>query len=408
MKKFLLTLSLIATVSLLLPSPAFAAENGIQKFFSSVTTSISNSVQRLSLLLPGDKNGKIVINQAAQASQNIKSAFVNSEMIFDLQEKETSLANIKLDISGPFEMNTVYDSNAYKQELHALGVVTMQGTTLTADADFKLTKDFIYFKLNQVPAVPVFDFTPIKGKWLKTENGKPASAATTDESTPPLNTDQEQRMKDALTQLLTEAQYSSAKKETKNSRPVYVLDVTLSKEAILDYAKTVIQIQQENAQTDAAKMEADQKQVESSLAKLLDNASELKATLWVDRSSFYITHIDVPIVFTVPAEQKNEDSVAVSALVGGSSPLAALDKVDKVKMTLTTDLKDFNQPIQFSEPTDAQDAKEAFQGLMGSSAPVVPAFGEESSELPGLTPQQKLQLQKYEKMKLEMDAAEQN
>jgi hypothetical protein len=396
MKKFLTALTLAAVLSIATASPTYAAENPFQKFFSSV----SNSFQRIVLLLPGDKDGKIVMNQAVQASQNLKSATVESVVTLDLQKQETSVANVKINLGGPFEMNAAADPSSLKQSLHVAAVLSMEGTSLTADADVKVTKDFLYFKLNQVPAVPIFDLTSVKGKWLKTEN-QPTEQPTS------LNADQQQRMKDATTKLLMGAQYSSAKKETKNGKSVYVLDVTLTKQAVTEYTKTILEIQKESITDPAARAKADAKTTEDEVEKMLNNIGDIKATLWIDRSSFFISHMDIPMTYTVEKKEKSEDAQAMTAALGGSTnPFAALDEVEKIKMSFTIDLKDFNQPVAFEEPTDAQDAKEAFQSMMGkSSAMPAPSLGVGSSELPGLTPAQKLQLQKYEKMKLEMDAA---
>jgi hypothetical protein len=393
MKKFLFALCLVVLFSVATASPTYAAENPFQKFFASV----SNSFQRLTLLLPGDKDGKIVMNQAVQANQKLKSANVQAVMTFDLQKQDNSIANVKVNLDGPFEMNSPSDPSSYKQALHTAATFSMEGTSLSADADLKVTKDFLYFKLNQVPAVPLFDLSSLKGKWLKTEN-KPTESSTS------LSADQQQRMKDATTKLFMDAHYGSAKKETKNGVGVYVLDVTLPKQSVVEYIKTVNEIQKENSKDVSPQMEADEQKSTDSLNKAIDNIGDLTATLWVDRSSFYLTHMDLPITYLVEKKDKSADSAAGGSMTGSGSPLAALDEVDKVKMLFTIDLKDFNQSVSFEEPQDAQDAKEAFQDMMGKAAVTPPStFGVGSSELPGLTPTQKAQLQKYEQMKQQMN-----
>src|SRR5258708_26350834 len=53
--------------------------------------------------------------------------------------------------------------------LPILGVFSMQGTSLHADANVKITNDKLYFKLNEVPVLPFIDAGDLKGKWLSTD-----------------------------------------------------------------------------------------------------------------------------------------------------------------------------------------------------------------------------------------------
>ena len=76
--------------------------------------------------------------------------------------------------------------------------------------------------------------------------------------------------------------------------------------------------------------------------------------------------------------------------------LSALAQVNKVNILLTIDLDQFNQPFSVEEPTDAQPADQVFQKVVGSAmSQAVATPAATPSELPTLTPKQKLQLQKF-------------
>jgi hypothetical protein len=377
MKK-LITSSLIAAALLFaVARPTYAAENFLSRFAHSV----GDRWDRFSLSLPGDKSGQTVMKQAMEASEKMKTANMDMAANVDLLANEQRLANVKLTLSGPVEMKDVYDPKSYKQALAVGGEVTMQGTTLRAAADVRFIGNTVYFKINEVPQLPSLNLKDITGKWLKAENTQVDANKETK-----LTAEQQQKMKDAYIQLMKEAQLGTAKKETKNGVPVFVVNATLPKPAVEKYVQSALEIQKEMAEKTSAPL--NQVEAEKSIHDALEKVGDIKAVLWVERSSFFITHTEIPLTF-VPDKTK-------APVTESASPLAALQNVDKVNVLITVDMKDFNKPVTFDEPKDAEDAQQAFQKLMmGGMQPTQP---QTPSELPGLTPKQKLQLEQYKKL----------
>src|SRR5258708_2559938 len=104
MKK--LSISFLAAILFFLVSfsPAHAEENFFQKF----THQIQNGFQKVYLMLPGDKPGDVVLQQAVDAAKNVKTAQTKASANVDLLQSDQNLANLKLNIEGPIEINSIY------------------------------------------------------------------------------------------------------------------------------------------------------------------------------------------------------------------------------------------------------------------------------------------------------------
>lgn len=390
--------------------PSFAADgsssNPFQNFLQKIQSSISNTTQRLYLMLPGSKPGDMIMNQAVHASAQLQSEKMAADFTVDVQGNDQSLANVKLHADGPIKMNQITDPESYRQDLHVTGAFTMQGTTMQADANIKMAGERVYIQLNEVPIVPFVNLADLKGHWLSTTGAKaPASETAT------WTDAQKQALQQANTDLLKKATFSSAQKATKDDHAVYVFDVTLPKQAVIEYLVALQEMKKQGTSASNDALMEDASISRDSIAKSLNDVSELKVTLWVDQKSFFIRHVELPLVYTKPSDM----SVAPT----GGSPLAGLAAFQTAKVSLIMSFDQFNEPVNFEEPTDAEDLQQAVQKLMGLSMPVSPMgttgkptiptpeqikmpAGINPSELPTLTPQQKLQLEQYSKINSQM------
>ncbi len=381
MKKFSISFLVAVFLFLVSFSPAHAEENFFQKF----THQLQSGFQRVYLMLPGDKPGDVVLQQTVDAAKNIKTAQTKASASVDFLQADQNLANVKVNIEGPVEINSIYDPQSYKQDLKVSGEATMQGTSMKASADVKLTGSLVYFRLNELPVIPFFNFDELKGKWLKSEvKARKADAQLTQA--------QQDQFMQAYTKLFQSSKLSSAQKTTKNDHNVYVLDINIPKAALAEYLDTVNKIQTSN--TDVVQTD----EMKKDFSKVLDNIGDLKVTLWIDQSSFFVRHIEMPISY-IPEKQANPGMAG--------TPLSALSQADKVNVLVTVDMDQFNAPITFEEPKDAEDAQQAFQKMMGGTTGVKPPVDLQPqtptpttpAELPGLTPAQKALLEKYRNMK---------
>jgi hypothetical protein len=383
MKKTFFATILFLSVFFISVQPSFAAEN--QNFFQRIQSSISNTTQRLYLMLPGDKPGIAVLNQAAQAFPRLQSEYMSTDIAVDIQKENQSLGNVKFHADGPVKINQ--PSN--QQEQHLTGSFTMQGTTMLADANVKATEKKIYLKLNEVPVLPYINLVDLKGRWLSFETSPT-------KTTPNTWTDaQKQEFQDANMVLIKNSEVSSAQKATKDDHAVYVVNITIPKPALVEYIDAVQKIQAQNP-TDETTPAPDTTSSRAAIQKILDSVSEVKATLWIDRGNFFVRHFELPLVYTKPAD-------VVESAVSESNPFANLTQFQTLKLSLVMNFDQFNAPAVFEEPTDAEDGQQVLQrfvnpGAMSGTAPLKTAPTVNPSELPNLTPQQRMQLEQYSKM----------
>jgi hypothetical protein len=325
--------------------PAFAAENIFQK----IGDSLQSRFTRIYLMLPGEKSGQSVLNEATTAMQNVKTSVVDATITADMMEAGKSQANAKFTVSGPVKIDNAYDPKSYKQDLNFAAEVAMQGTTLKGNADLKIDGESLYFKLNEIPALPYFNLAELKGKWLKTEN----KAAEKESS---MTAEKQEKAKAAFMKLVKASQIGSAKKETRDGHKVFVVSVTTPKAALKDYILEV-------RDTTTADIEMGDTLL-TQLDSALDKVGDLNSTIYVDAGSFYVREYDLPLSFK-PDTTEEETSMAKSA----ANPLASLGKIDEVKLVITVKMDKFNEKIDFVTPSDAQDAKEAFQKAMMKGSP---------------------------------------
>ncbi len=384
MKKSVVSLLVFGALLLGSAQPAFAAEN----IFQRLNNSIRSQTERLYLrLVPGDKAGEAVYRQSMIAAQNLETANMNMELGVDILDGQRSLAKATMTVVGPFEMTNKTSLADSKQDLSIAAEVSVEGTSFRGAADMKMTSETIYFKVNEVPALPGMDLSTLKGKWLKTKNTTLDGA----KKTPPTAED-EQKLKDAYEKLLKASQIGKAKKETKNNKAVYVIESTIPKAALAMYIDEVLAVSA--AQLESGFEPNMQATMKENIERGLSYISEVKAISWFDRATFLPVRVEIPLVVTLPRQETK------MAGVPSSTQLANFQNADTVNINVLIDLSNFNEPINFVEPTDAQDAQEFFSEMMGTSmmnqGGTSGAQGSGTTELPTLTPAQQRQLQQYQ------------
>jgi hypothetical protein len=373
MKKLGVSLAIfIAVYAVAAPQPAYAAGN----FFQNFTQTVSQKVHRLYFILPGPKSGKDVMAEAIKANENVKSEEMTANVDVDLLKDDQKLANVKFGMSGNVEVPNRDDFNSFKEALALNGEFSMEGTTVKMGGDVRLLNGVMYMKVNELPALPNFNASDLKGKWMKMQNKNASSKSQ-------LSQEDLQKLREASNNLVKNAQFTNATKETKNGHSVFVVQATLPKQAIADYVKEISKISSKNSSMTAT----NQEEIDKSLEKFMDNVSEVKATFWVDRGTFNIRHMEAPLTITVPnnGSMENENTA--------NNPFSALSGLNVVKMNVSVDQDKFNQTFTFEEPTDAQDFEEVVSQMMMKGMGQ-PSTG--TSEVPTLNAKQKLELQKYQ------------
>ncbi len=377
MKKIILAILFGTFLLAAAVKPTYAAGNIFQEFGHTVTLQL----QRIYLLLPGNKPGEMVKTQVAEAMQHVNSADTNTVITAQLLNNDQLVANLKLSVSGPFSFQSHTNGEPYKQSLTLVGEATAQGTTLRASTDMRIFDKTLYFKIDELPALPFANLSDIKGKWLK----------TTTTNTQGMSSDQQQKLREAYAGLLLQSKFDTAVKTIKEDHPVFMIKATIPKAVLAQYMKNVMSILQSSRPGNMAAADAQ-------FQKVIDQVGDVQATFWVDQSSYLIRHLEFPLTYTWVRPDRTISDTPTSQM---ASPFALLRDVNKVSAVITVDVDKFNESISIDEPTDAQDAKEAFQkaiqpptvtGMPGSE--VIPP-----SELPKLSDKQRQLLRKYQQMK---------
>lgn len=384
LKNFLI-INLLAVAVLFLAVPAGAMSP--REVVGNFTQNIKSKVDRLYLRLPGNKPGLAVLKQSALAMQKVGSFQMTLGLNTSLVNQDGSqMMTAKIDLSGPVEVKDVYDPAESKQDINLKGEVAMQGTVLKADADLKVDGQTTYLKINEAPVLPFFDLSQIKGEWLKLESTK-----MRDEQKEALSAEQRQQMQLALEDLMKAATLTEAKKEQQNGQGVFVIEANLPDSAIKAYVKRVAEISSEpNEKIEVSLQELD---------KFLSATEDFKIVLWIDRSSYYIVHLAMPMAVDVQKLQAETGASTASSM----TPMGDLSELKSVKLDLNLDLGKFGQPINFSAPENARDFQEVI-GELSSTMMGIPATTEvetkkalapKPTELPELSAEEQKLLKQY-------------
>lgn len=403
-KKSLIVSAMTAVVFVGSTQPIFAAEN----FFQRTQRSISNTVDGLYLKLPGKKPGKLVVKQMSESYKKLKSFESDTTIDIQISGEGQQVGTAQLKLSGPTVVGEFWNPQTYKQEMKVNGNVSFEGTTLSAAAEVKMLDGISYFKITQLPSLPGVNLDQMKNQWVKVD---PASQGVNAEETT-LTAEQQQKMQAAFLKMLEGSEVSEAKPEKKDNVDVYVVTMTISKPAVVDYIVTATEIQRESmknaATTEAQKMALENQTPEmtkQSLEKAMEAIGDIRATVWVERKNYYPKHFELPI-------DVNLEKVAP----GVSQGSATSPKVDKLQVKIVADTRKFNESFTITVPEGAEDAETFFQKMMGSSmAPgMVPSSVPSSqmnrrpstgtSELPEMTEYQRMQLEQYEKELEELES----
>lgn len=392
-KKAVLGVALVGLLFVSSTHQTFAAENIFQRVQKSVSSKVDNLYLRF---VPGKKSGKLVLKQMSESYKTLKSFESDTTLDAQVTGEGKTLATAKLNMVGVTKLDDVWNPQTYSQEVKVTGNVAFEGTTLSAIADMKMIDGVTYVMVSQLPALPGFPSENFKNTWIKVTPEKANEATSMVEPT----AEQKQKMQDALMKLLESAQVSDAVSEKKDGENVFLLELTLSKPTLVEYFMTVTEVQKE-IMVAAATTEEEKEMItrpsgideKANLQAALDYVGDLKMKLWVERSHYYPTYFEMPL--TVDAKR---------VIQLNASPNPTLSNIEKANITITSDMRKFNEPVNVVAPEGAQDIQSLMGKMMGvpSDAAMVappaqirkPTVG--TSELPELTDWQKQQLDMYD------------
>lgn len=396
-KKAVVAGSMVVTLFGVTAQPVFAAES----FFQKVQNAITAPFEKLYLqLIPGDKSGKLVLKQMGLASQKLKSFDSTTTVNAEFLNGSTTVGSASFSAAGPTVMGEVWNPETYTQEQVITATLNLEDLNLDATANLKLIDGTTYLQLTQLPDMNGANLDGLLNTWVKFDPAT-TSATTTGSSADTAVSPQElAQMQEAFYKMINTSEVSTATVEKKDGGDVYVMTVTASKEAIAEYLNTIHQI--ENKELDGLS--------QADTAGMLANLGEIKATLWVDKASFYPRHFELPLVINTSNLMDTQ-----AAEINPTIAAVPVESLTEVRVNIVSDMSKYNQSFTITAPEGAEDSQVFFTKVMGAFMPglsgfmmpqgtdVMPTGGYRpptvgTTELPAMTPEQRQALEQYEQM----------
>jgi hypothetical protein len=351
--------------------------------FSNFASGVKQRFQRFYLMLPGDKSGTTVLNQARSQLAEVQSFEGTMKTEVSAMDADgQQVGGGSLTLSGPIKLGETFDPKTSQQQLKMSGELGMQGTTMRASGELRVDGRMLYLKLDELPLIPYLSTPELTGKWLRWES--PEKPEDEDKKSAFNSPEQQQ----ALTTLIEKAEVSDAKKETLNGNKVFLVTMTLPDASIVEYADRMNELEEmEATQRSTAKKE---------LSEFLDRTEPIMLELAIDRSSYYLRQVRVPFTTKLP-ETAGSSTAALAPMLGGG-------ELSKISGALTVTLDKFNESVQFVIPEPSQPIEEVFGAvmggaMMGSPEVAVPPTAKMNTfkpgEIPELTPQEEKLLKQY-------------
>lgn len=359
--------------------PAFAAENIFQQIQQGITTRF----QRIYLqLIPGNKPGKMVLQQMGAATQNVKSFSSRTDVSVKLMGEGSELGTASVTATGPTVVTDLWNPKTYQQEAAITGSLSYAGATMDLAANTKLVDGVSYLQLRQLPELGGIRTDSLLNTWVRFEQATAAAS---------LDQEALEKTQTAFYNMLNASEVSDANVEQKDGNDVYVFTAKLSKPAVAEYITAV-----RTAQGQAAEL--------SEAQEALENVGDITVTFWVDKRTFYPRHVELPLQITV--EPKDLEQMGQTKL---PTQLAPSD-LQNVDVKITTDMTQHNESFTITAPENAENSQVfitrilslIMPGLPSMNLPSVPAGYRPptvgTTELPAMTPEQKRAIEQYEKM----------
>lgn len=340
----LLASGLFFTLSLIFVNPAQA--QGLNFNVSNIFSRIGNSVQRFYLkTMPGPKSGQAVLKQSFYQLEQLESFYYEAEINMEETTVSEDPTEIDLTVRGPARINNLYQPQTGQQQLNIDGQITAEGETSNFAAEIIAQEEMLYFRPEDLPSNIGQDFGDLTDQWISLPLETAQTEATTDE-TASLTQEQQQQLIQATQNLLEQAELSQAKKDSLDGESVFVVDVSLGKEALISY------LQEVNRITDQ-ELTAEEKQ---EMTEQLDQIAPLNLTLWIGQADFYPRQIETSVQFS-ELETDSHNGAGAAALTQGLTP-------ESGQLQLTVELSQFNQPVEITAPESARPLSEIISHMM--------------------------------------------
>ncbi len=368
-----LIFSLFISFFLLLSSASGAS--AFENPFKDIKEKVSDGLTSLYLKLPGSKPGDVVLRESIEAMEEVSSLDSKTEVELIMKDQdEMETGNINLVISGTSAFDDVYNPDSLKQDVNIDGSFEVEGIGMSANVDLKTDGETLYFKVNQLPALPFFDTKAIQDKWFITRAQEETAVDSTDASL-----ENEEELKQAWIEFRDGVDIGQAEKQDLDGVGVFYLQVKMSDEVLKDYIVSTAQIEGGES--------FDREKTEKEVQGVLDAMDDINVELWIDRSTYYMRKVSFQTKVNL-TEIEDFDTSQVDPQMLSIMEVQAITTMDK-----------FNDEFEFVVPEEALDFESYFYQFMMNGGSfdqsVLGAFAEEPAELPELSPREKMLLEQY-------------
>lgn len=338
----------LVLVSLVVATPVHAQGGLVQGWWQGV----QDAFQELYYSLPGEKPGRGVIQEMAEAMPEVESAASSLNISGGAETAplgetddatEAGASTIAFQASGPVAGNIFQGKISEANWMVNSQVISPEGSW-QSQLQVRKVGDSWYYLLEEAPELEGVSLQGITDQWFESEQlllplgmFVPQTDATT------LTAEEQSQMQDALRQLIMDAEVSPAQRETRDGQEIFVVTVTLTQPLAQQYLERTMEIQgisQENQDEAIAHLDA-----------WFADQAELPVTLWIDQSSFYLRRAEVPFAMTLQPRQELQQQ---GVLLPPTDLVQAIPQELRLQGRAILSLDAFNQEFSVDAPSDPE------------------------------------------------------
>jgi hypothetical protein len=280
------------------------------------------------------------------SSEKVKTC--HYEMDFTLSgESENQPVTVNLDLEGDIDISDIENP---KTKSDISGSVEYGGITFSSQSELVTLKEDLYFKFVKISPIPLgefpIDLSTLKNQWIKISSSDLSGLYGIDTEKAELTPAQEEEIRKLIEETEFFSEIKALKPETIAKVKCYHYQVTVDKNALLEFMEKYAEIVGE-------KMTSSDKKA---LKELLDNIDKLSAELWIGKKDKFLYKAKSKFNFKIPEEG------------------------DKIGLGFTVTLSKYNEKVEIEEPKGAKSLEdimsEYYKSLYGGEGEFLPEMPE--------------------------------
>lgn len=340
-KKILLLVTIIIFLLVFLGGGSLALAYSDYKFFSPPKP-IKNLIDSIILSVPLPKTPRLILGRAQTKITDLKTALVETEIKFSTPSLDFPVKSAKLVIKGPAEFKT---ENQTRSQFDISGEVALEGIQVSAAGSVRQIDKTLYFKLTEVPGGSFLPLNDIKDQWFSIDTSE-----FEDTKEKELNKEIANKLKVILEKFVAKS-VDWATFDDGSDDTLYSLSINPPKEEIDNLVFEIIEAVEPKTQSGL------ERSIEKgNLSEITKSIQSTEFKLKVRKKDYLVNEGVVLFSMNVPAPAGLSGNRGLSLAPTTSVP---------IKLSLSTKLSEFNEPIIVEIPQNAKDFKSYLGSLEG-------------------------------------------